>query len=286
MTKDTDRILFVLVLYGCRLEESASYTSLLAGLTDEHSNIFVYDNSPEPQQITISVGAYISNTGNGGLGLAYNEACRYAEANGYYWLLLLDQDTTFPPCALSSYRHAADRHPEVEMIVPRHRISDGRYLSPTRYRMKTSSLQDSAPTGYVTFREAAPINSGIMVSVRSFTKAGGYDEQVFLDFSDIRFIEKYRRHYSSFYVMPDVVCIQQFSGTEQQSDKVFRRFKIYLKCAANYPKESLSDALALTVTTLRPTLSSTLRERTLRYVKAWWKIYLMRKNKAWKRSLY
>jgi hypothetical protein len=148
-------------------------------------------------------------------------------------------------------------------------VAGGKYLSPTHYRMKTSHLQDSVPTGTVAFKDACPINSGLLVSVKSFTKAGGYDEPVWLDFSDIRFIEKYRKHYKTFYVMPDLVCRQNYSGLDTDPEKVFRRFCIYLQCAAAYPRDSWTDTLALAITTLRPTLSHTFRRCTLRYLKAY-----------------
>ena len=71
--------------------------------------------------------------------------------------------------------------------------------------------------------------------------------------------------------MPDLVCRQGYSGLEADPEKVFRRFCIYLQCAAAYPRDSWTDTLALTITTLRPTLSYTFRQRTLRYLKAYLK---------------
>lgn len=262
-------ILYILVIYGCEATEAEAMQTLFAGHEEQLRHLFVYDNSPSPHTPPEGVAQYVHDPSNGGLGRAYNTACRFAESNGYEWLMLLDQDTTFPPDAIEKYQDAIATHAETDMIAPRHMVAGGKYLSPTHYRMKASNLQDSAPTGTVAFTKACPINSGLLVSVKSFIKAGGYDEPVWLDFSDIRFIEKYRKHYSSFYVVPDLICRQNYSGLDKDPEKVFRRFCIYLQCAAAYPRDSWTDTLALTLTTLRPTLSYTLRQRTLRYLKAY-----------------
>ena len=274
----TNHILFVVVIYNIPLTESKSYLTLLEQDGVSQADIFVFDNSPYQQKATLTVGKYVSDPSNGGLSKAYNCAAEYAQSHGYKWLLILDQDTTFPANALCAYQKAMAEHPDVEMIVPQHRISTGQYMSPTKYCMKTSHLQDTVPTGMVSFKDAAPINSGMLVSVASFVKAGGYDEQVWLDFSDIRFIEKYQRHYTHFYVMPDVVCTQNFSATDTDPERIFKRFRIYLSCAANYPKDSFADALAMFITTLRPTLSRTLKTRSMCFLQSWWNIYIRRKQ--------
>lgn len=270
-----DKILFVLVVYNCKIEESLSFKTLVKG--GEEANLFVYDNSPIIQNTDLHVAEYVHDTCNGGLGKAYNAACRFALENGYEWLLLLDQDTIFPKKALESYRRALEIRPDINMIVPRLKVADGRYMSPTHYFMKTSKLQREVPVGCVRFTEVYPINSGMLVNVDSFRSVGGYEETVWLDFSDICFIEKYKCKYSEFYILPDVVCTQAFSGLERDKDKVYRRFCIYLECACNFPRKSFIDSVELFLTTLRPTLSRTIKEKTLRYLKAYVLIYLKHK---------
>lgn len=270
-------ILYILTIYNCSLEQSATFQTLIASCEEAVSNTFIYDNSFQKQQMDYRVATYIHDTNNSGLGKAYNEACKFALEYGYKWLLLLDQDTTFPPNALGYYKKAAkDRISE--MIVPRHRVSSGKYMSPTPYRMKTSSLKDTAPTGIVEFKQCAPINSGMLVSVESFQRVGGYDEKVWLDFSDVCFIEKYKKHYKSFYVMPEVTCQQTFSALEQDPVKVYKRFCIYLECARNFPKHSIASKLAMLITTLRPMVSRTIKGLTLKYAKAYFKIYILGKK--------
>lgn len=275
--KEEHSILFVLVIYGCKIEDSISFNTLIA-CNNKVGDLFVYDNSPTMQYTDLFVAKYIHDTSNGGLGKAYNAAYKYANKHGYKWLLLLDQDTSFPMTALNSYYNAIATIKGVSMIVPRHQISNGMFLSPTHYRMRTSCLQQTTPTGFVHFADVAPINSGMLVSVESFKSVGGYDEKVWLDFSDICFIEKYKKKYSTYYVLPDVICIQKFSATEKDKKNIYKRFRVFLNCARNFPKHTIIDHISLIITTLRPTLSRTIRERTLIYLKAYWNIYVLKKH--------
>ncbi len=270
-------ILFVLVIYKCRLEDSVSFKTLVEQ-NGEIENLFVYDNTPTVQDTSLPVAAYVHDADNGGLSRAYNRGCKFACENGYKWLLLLDQDTVFPKNALDAYRKAMVSSENLNMIVPQHKVSNGKYLSPTRYFLRMSDLQDTVCTGLVSFSQASPINSGILVSAESFCKVGGYEESVWLDFSDICFIEKYKKLYPFCYVLPDVVCFQQFSMLETDKKRVFNRFCIYLECARNFPRHSFADSIILAIATLRPTLSRTIKERTLRYIKAFFEIYFFNKQ--------
>ena len=270
-------ILFVIVICGCKIEESITFKTLI---DREHiHDVFVYDNTATTQYTDLQIAEYVHDTSNGGLGKAYNTACKYAVKNDYKWMMLLDQDTYFPKGALSEYTKAIKSVRSINMIVPQHKIQNGKFMSPTHYFMKTSKLQDKVPTGYVHFNDASPINSGMLISVESFIKAGGYEESVWLDFSDICFIEKYKKIYDQFYVLPQVVCAQTFSSIETDKKKIYKRFRIYLECARNFPCDTILDRISLNITTLRPTLSRTINERSFRYINAYWNIYILGKNK-------
>lgn len=277
MIRSDNDILYVLVICGCTVEDSIAFQTLIAPYADEIGNTFVYDNTPQIQTTKYKVAKYVSDTNNSGLSKAYNEACKFAIAHGYKWILLLDQDTWFPSNALKYYKTAA-ANTQNNMIVPRHQVSNGMYMSPTPYRMFSSDLRKQAPTGTVSFNECCPINSGMMLTVESFVNAGGYEETVWLDFSDICFIEKYRKYYHTFYVMPEVVCKQAFSALDNNSKKVYDRFCIYLECARNFARTRVGKALVLLITTLRPTISRTFKEQTWKYLKAYYNIYVLGKN--------
>lgn len=248
--KDPNKILFVIVLYKCKLEECHTYQTLLKDI-ESSEDLFVYDNSPMAQNTDIKVGQYIHDTNNSGLSVAYNRAAEYAKENGYTWLLLLDQDTTFPKGALREYKKAILEHPEVHMIAPKHKISTGLYISPTKYKNFISEEQSEVLDGMVSFDDACPINSGIMVDTESFFKAAGYDESVYLDFSDISFIRRFKKIVPEYYVLPNVLCLQNYSVNDIDINKVKMRFKIWLDCASHLTFENIGEKNSLIYTVFR-----------------------------------
>ena len=68
------KILCVLVLYHCKLQESRTYKTL--GANNEH--LLVFDNSEKPQDITSIApeAIYIHNESNIGLSACYNRAAK------------------------------------------------------------------------------------------------------------------------------------------------------------------------------------------------------------------
>lgn len=274
-----NKILYVIVIYRCKLEDSRAFQSLIGNNAEEQKHLFVYDNSPYKQMTSIPVAAYIHDLSNSGLSKAYNQACQFAQAEGYQWLLLLDEDTFFPSHSLDAYKKAIKEHPAITLIAPRHKVSNGLYLSPTPYWMKTSALQAYAPTGIISLKKYGIINSGMLVSTESFINVGGYEEKVWLDFSDVCFIEKYKKAYTSLFILPDIVCHQAFSGIDDHPERIFKRFCIYLECARNYPKPHIiNDAIALAITTMIPVIYRTIKDKTFKYIIAYWKYYILGKK--------
>ena len=108
------KILCVIVLYKCKLENSKSYQSLLQ---NNEETIFVYDNSPISQEVHGENIVYIHDSQNGGLSVAYNKAAQYARCNRFDWLLLLDQDTTFQKGAIEYYIKAINEFPDIKLLL-------------------------------------------------------------------------------------------------------------------------------------------------------------------------
>lgn len=150
------KILCVIVLYKCKLENSKSYQSLLQ---NNEETIFVYDNSPISQEVHGENIVYIHDSQNGGLSVAYNKAAQYARCNRFDWLLLLDQDTTFQKGAIEYYIKAINEFPDIKMFAPVHQISDGRYISPTHYVCKGSRPSRVMKCGLLNFKEASPLTA-------------------------------------------------------------------------------------------------------------------------------
>lgn len=235
-------ILFVIVLYNIKLYKSTSYQSLLSG---KRIDLFIYDNSPVAQHACSDFESkdnnivYIHDPYNGGLSKAYNMAAAYAERQGYEWLLLLDQDTIFPEEILDEYARAVTHYPNIHLFAPKLVSTTGAPFSPFRYRFKTGNGVFLNP-GIHNLNKYIPVNSGMMVRVRAFETVGGYNEEVFLDFSDCQFVERYRRYYDCFCLIPSV-CIQNLSCKETDCQKIISRFALYCKCVRACKKYSVAD---------------------------------------------
>ena len=180
-------ILPVIVIYRIRLSQAASYTSLIraAGI----SRFVVYDNSPadfEQEDIAALCpeALYVRDTANSGLPRAYNLAARKAEEWGYTRVLLLDQDTTFPPEAWHCYQHAAGY---TGVTAPLAVTAQGQTFSPydPSVRRRTPA---GLSAGEYSLHRFYVINSGMCVPVALFKQTGGYNERITLDFSDFQFL--------------------------------------------------------------------------------------------------
>src|SRR5690606_17406377 len=154
---------------------------------------------------------YVSNPQNGGVSMAYNAAAAHAERHGKVWMLLLDQDSVVTPELLPRLADATHRHPASVAFVPV--VHDGRgILSPFRFSgargRRIREAKGLMPLGKYRF-----INSGLMIRRDAFVSAGGYDERIPLDFSDIAFAERLK-NVTDHFVAVDVTLQHAFDDNE------------------------------------------------------------------------
>lgn len=141
----------------------------------------VCDNSPTPVLSCMSVNKmkYISNGGNIGIAAAQNRAIRAAE--GYKYLVILDQDSRlsddYPMRIANEYEKACAEFPKLAIMGPMliNGRSEGEYKSDIH---KDKYLSDS-----VIFRENI-IASGACVSKHVLEDVGLNEESLFIDLVD------------------------------------------------------------------------------------------------------
>lgn len=256
-------ILFVVVLYKQRLWDCLTYRTLVSQAP--RNPLFIYDNSPIPQHDPSEFSNnihYISDRSNPGLSYAYNRAMEYASAKGYTWLLIADQDTCFADDMVAKYREAVFDHPDVKMFVPQVQIETGRYISPVKRRFTGAGISRKVPTGLVPSRKFNAINSGILVHVAAMKEAGGYNENVPLDFSDFQFIERFSLKNDAFYVI-DAICTQEFSDKVQSKEQKMERFGIFCTCLKNCEKRGFYQVLSYLCIVLKRTLSLGIKYKSI-----------------------
>jgi len=200
-------------------------------------DILVYDNSPEPAYVKENSFKnwkihYIHDRSNPGVSKAYNEGFKIGKELNKKWLLLLDQDTTFPKDALIKYFDAMDYYKNSVLFAPVLRVNNKIY-SPSRYYLKRGFHLKTIKMGLNTIRNKTLLNSGMCISLAAFEKIGGFNEKVKLYFSDFNFIDRYRRHYTNFIVLDTICEHKMFTIENKNTQSQLRRFIYFCEGARN-----------------------------------------------------
>lgn len=268
------RVLPILVVYKCQMKDSAAYQSVI------HENGFrewvVYDNSPADyvQQAALPPCVhYYHDVENGGLSKAYNYGAKVAEQLGYEWILLLDQDTSFPSDAVAAYFRAIDEGPK-RLLAPQVVLDSGAAFSPARTTLfKTCPVR--LAEGTYSLHDYSVINSGCCIPLSLYQAAGGYNEKVRLDFSDYQFQRRLKAVEPRFSLLP-VVLVQDFSNNEQDVQRLMTRYLLYLHSARYCEHDGWKDRLAFQIQLFKHTLALSLRTHSLKFLANYIKKYLFK----------
>ena len=235
------RILFVIVLYKVRLTESLTFQSLSVAvqsfLPHNHVDLLICDNSPTPQfDVNESVDNnhfrlyYLHDSTNPGISRSYNIAAEIASTKEKKWLLVLDQDTTIPVDGIQKYVNGLRAWPGFPIYTPQVYF-DTVMLSPCRYFMHRGSPLVSIKSGVHHTEGKNVINSGLLISTEAYQKAGGYDENVWLYFSDFVFFDRLKKHFKNFIVLDCRIEHELSSSDYSDLSFAISRFSYYCRGA-------------------------------------------------------
>jgi rhamnosyltransferase len=260
----------VIVIFERNPLDSDAFRSL--NLIRNGAMVILYDNSPishEHKIPKIENVIYHHDPSNPGVSKAYNVAANIARKINKRWLLLADQDTTFPNQFLEKYQHAVQKYSGVSVFCPRLLDSIG-FVSPflfTRGKGSRAGVIEAETYELKKFRFA---NSGLLVSLDAFDEAGGYDERFPLDYSDIVFADRLATVHR-YFVLVDVQCDHRFSGSEKESGRVLlKRFDSFCNAAFLY-KEIAQGYVPLYSVLLPRAIKLSLQTRNLHFLKLAWK---------------
>lgn len=277
MDRFADSLLIIIVIYKRLLEDCESFQSVLempVGVAN--LNVFVYDNSPDSQQIKNYEGltiTYFHDEKNSGVSKSYNVGVEHANKGQKEWVMLLDQDTSLPKSILEKYYKAINDNSNINLFVPVLKLKNGSIFSPSRYRFKRGFFVDSIKPGTHSLFEYAPVNSGIMVQVEAFQKVGGYNEKVKLDFADFQFVERFRKLYTEFFVL-NVECEQDFSDDNGSYESQSVRFRFYCQGAKNIENKSFTDWLQYNIVIFMRAIRLTMRFGKLGFIATYFRNFL------------
>lgn len=252
-------VLAVIVIYNTEISESTAFNSLYR---IHELDFVIYDNSPYHQEYKSDnrIKYYIHDKDNGGLSKAYNIAAAYAHKHSYEWILIADQDTCFPLDLLKTYTKAIREYPNIRLFIPQVRVDNGKYLSPVPMKHYNAKLRDTCTSGLIDLAKFAIINSGLLINTAAFLSVGGYNEKVWLDFSDFQFIERFSQKFNTAFVA-DAVCVQSFSNEEQTINQKLSRYKLFCTSLKHYKPINRSNKLWISVVAFKRCISLCLQAR-------------------------
>lgn len=214
-------LLVVVVVYKKEIKE------LFINRTSELS-VIVYDNSPLPQKSLDNV-FYIHDPKNSGVSKAYNEGIKLAKELGKKYVLFLDQDTKFTLDMIEKYEKLTEIYGE-DYIYTSVIGKENKIYSPfleKNFRGRPQNKSEFKHLEVYNLDEKSIINSGMLVPLKIIDKIGTFNEKIKLDFSDMFFIDKYKK-YKKEIVLVDNFVEHSISGDEGKDKKrELHRFKFY-----------------------------------------------------------
>lgn len=236
-------------------------------------DILVYDNSATAQYIPTSKWwkiHYVHNPSNPGVSKAYNMGFQVAKQLEKKWLWLLDQDTEYPSSTLDEYTKASDQHYEQEIFVPQ-LFDQSDLVSPFQFKNGGGKKVNIEP-GVHSIRDFVFHNCGLLVSLKYFEKAGGYDEEFSLDFSDISFAKRLSK-ISDAFVLTTISAKHALATTSSATiHERAVRFKSYVKACRTFKRIYEPSNLFIPFRLLLRTLKLCWQYKSIQFIR----IYLSR----------
>jgi rhamnosyltransferase len=168
-------IAVVVVLYN----PDNNVVSNINSYIEQVDKILAVDNSEKPNSDFVekirlnSKIEYISNNGNVGIAAALNIGARKAAEEGFEYLLTMDQDSEASPLMVSKLLECFKIDPDIAVVAPLLYHSDSRKL-----------IRDFNEPCEQVF---SVWTSGSLLNLNICEKAGGFKEELFIDYVDHEF---------------------------------------------------------------------------------------------------
>lgn len=242
---DRARILAVVVLYKQKPSASVTVATLARAIQSGCADcaVLLFDNGPENNSADSGVAPeampssfrYQAAPANHGLLGAYEAALEQALADGYDWLLTLDQDTALPENFFSAIEpglRAAAQDRRIAAIVP-HLAEGEQLLSPAYVGLTRTTPMPASFTG-VPLREARAFNSAALLRVEALGAIGGFDPCFWLDHLDSWLHHQLYIHGWRMYVLDSVHLEHHFSLLNYKERVTLAHYRNFLGAESAY----------------------------------------------------
>jgi rhamnosyltransferase len=144
---------------------------------DQIDKLLVFDNSEEDSTKLLDILlqdkkiTYFTSRKNFGIGFALNYAAKKFSADGYDFLLTMDQDSKAPPDLVQSLLEVAQENANAGIISPFH---SNKFIRRLRTSKETKHVMTT-------------MTSGNLLSLAAYNSIGPFREDFFIDYIDIEF---------------------------------------------------------------------------------------------------
>lgn len=200
-------------------------------------SVLIWDNSPTPLKDpeVLSPFTYKHSQENLGVSGAYNRAMKIAEAMSCQWLLLLDQDTAIPADFLPQMSKLGSKFlnkPDIAAIVP-FLVDGDRTLSPFKVLFKRLKPLHRPFEG-VYAGEASAANSGTLMRIDALQQIGGFNEDFWLDFSDVVVFHLLHQHGKQIYIAGDLQLNHKIAVMDVNNSMSPERYSSFISAEGAY----------------------------------------------------
>jgi GT2 family glycosyltransferase len=294
------RIFAVIVLYKQRPSASMTVATLARALENAgvDCGVLVYDNSAEPGAVAETMPLrfrYQAAAMNRGLLGAYEAALDRVRAEGYDWLLTLDQDTALPEDFFSAIEpglRAAEENPRIGVIVP-HLAEGERLLSPAFVGLCRTRPMPASFAG-VPACEPRAFNSAALLRVEALDAIGGFDPCFWLDHLDSWLHHQLYVHGWRMYVLDSVHLEHHFSLLNYRDRVSLAHLRNFLAAESAYfdiycsPLAGAAHTLQLAGRLVKQALRRETREvRRATWIALWQRLTVAKSERvaAWRGSM-
>lgn len=192
-----------IVLYNPEINR---FKPCIDSLIQQVDKIYVFDNSENAEQLSQDAKiVYITEHKNLGIAYALNRIMENAHADGFDWIITMDQDSIIPNVMVDEYKKAIRNNENLGIVCPQ--VIDNRrgYME-----IKKESLQE-----FVDFC----ITSASCTSIEAWEKIGKFDEWLFIDLVDNEFCRRLVLSGYKILRLNDIVLNQEFGKIIPKSER-------------------------------------------------------------------
>ena len=178
----------------------------IQSVLEQVEKVYIFDNSTQHATFELPLSVvYLTENGNKGIAYAMNRLMKAAQADGYEWLITMDQDSVLPDNTINEYLSHINDDPAVAIICPQVIDSRRSYLE----------IKKEPETEYIDFC----ITSASCTSIKAWATVDKYDEWLFIDLVDNEFCKRVRVSGYKILRLNKLVLDQEFGKIIPKSEK-------------------------------------------------------------------